>query len=64
MEGELIHADQHGAIIIPNDVISNLYAAINTLLETEKIILEPSKKGPMSFKEFEEAWSTFEKSRT
>ena len=29
-----------------------------------RIILEPSKKGPMSFKEFEAAWSIFEKSRT
>ena len=63
-EGALLHADQHGAIVIPDNVISDLYSAINTLLKTEKLILEPSKKGPMSFKEFEEAWSTFEKSRT
>jgi hypothetical protein len=45
-------------------LISDLYSAINTLLKTEKLILEPSKKGPMSFKEFEEAWSIFENSRT
>ena len=64
VEGELIHADQHGAIIIPNDVISNLYSAINTLLETEQIILEPSKKGSMSFEDFEKVWSKFEASRT
>ena len=63
-EGSLVHADQHGAIVIPDDVIPNLYSAINTLLKTEKLIIEPSKKGPMSFEEFKKAWSKFENSRT
>ena len=63
-EGALVHADQHGAIVIPENVILNLYSAIKTLLASEQLILKPAKKGSMSFEDFEEAWSNFENSRT
>ena len=63
-EGALVHADQHGAIVIPENVILNLYSAINILLDSEQLILKPAKKGSMSFEDFEKAWSSFEKSRT
>lgn len=63
-EGDLIHADRHGAVVIPNDVIETLEDAINKLLSTENLILEPARQSNFGFKEFEKAWTEFENSRT
>jgi regulator of RNase E activity RraA len=63
-EGDLIHADRHGAIVIPADVIDVLEDAIDKLLSTEHLILEPARKDEFDFDAFEKAWTTFENSRT
>lgn len=63
-EGDLIHADQHGAVIIPPDVFGKLGAAIETLLSSEEIILGPARKAGFDIKALEEAWTIFEKART
>ena len=63
-EGDLIHADRHGALIIPKDVIETLEASIEKLLSTEILILKPARSAEFDFEVFEEAWDTFEKSRT
>jgi len=63
-EGDLIHADRHGALIIPKDVKKTLEASIEKLLSTETLILEPARSAEFDFEVFEEAWDTFEKSRT
>ena len=41
-EGELIHADRHGSIVIPHDVIPKLKSAIETVVDSEAIILGPA----------------------
>lgn len=63
-DGDLIHADRHGALVVPEDVIEGLEAAILKLLETEKLVLDPARKEGFDFAAFEAAWSAFEKSRT
>ena len=63
-EGDLIHADRHGAVVIPKDVIETLESAIEKLLSTEHLILEPARKAGFDFDVFENAWAQFEKSRT
>ena len=63
-EGDLIHADRHGALVIPKDVIETLETSIEKLLSTETLILEPARSAEFDFEVFEEAWDTFEKSRT
>jgi regulator of RNase E activity RraA len=63
-EGDLVHADRHGALVIPPDVVGDLAAAIETLFRAERCILEPARKGPMTFAEFEAAWAAFEQART
>jgi len=62
--GDLIHADRHGAVVVPPDVIDTLEGAILKLLETEKLVLEPARRDGFDFSVFEEAWAAFEKSRT
>lgn len=62
--GDLVHADRHGAVVIPEDVIENLEAAIDKLLSTEHLILEPARQPGFDFYTFEAAWAKFEKNRT
>lgn len=62
--GDLIHADRHGALVIPPDVIADLESAIVKLLETERLVLEPARGEGFDFAAFEAAWSAFEKART
>jgi regulator of RNase E activity RraA len=63
-EGDLIHADRHGAVAIPAEVLPKLDAAIETLLRSEKIILDPLRSGTVDFERFEDLWAQFEKART
>ena len=63
-DGDLIHADRHGGVVIPQDVIPNLEAAIITMFETEKLILEPARQDDFDFDAFKKAWAAFEAART
>ncbi|WP_293575762.1 RraA family protein [Phaeobacter sp.] len=63
-DGDLIHADRHGALVIPTEVLSELEAAILKLLATEKLILDPAKADGFDFDAFEVAWAAFEAART
>ena len=62
--GDLIHADRHGAVVIPPDVVDQLAAAIAKMQETERLVLEPARAEGFDFSAFEEAWTAFEKART
>ncbi len=63
-DGDLIHADRHGAVVIPQDVIPTLEAAIRKLLDTENLVLDPARQDGFDFEAFEAAWAAFEKART
>jgi len=62
--GALIHADRHGAVVVPDDVIADLEDAIRKLLNTERIVLDAAVREGFDFAAFEIAWSAFEKART
>jgi len=61
---DLIHADQHGALVTPTDVIGALEAAIQKLLSTERIVLDAARKKSFDFDTFKKVWDEFERSRT
>ncbi|WP_424833025.1 RraA family protein [Ruegeria sp.] len=61
--GDLIHADRHGALVIPEDVIDQLEGAIHKLLSTERIILDAASQPGFDFEKFQSAWTAFEKAR-
>jgi regulator of RNase E activity RraA len=63
-QGDLIHADRHGALVIPPEVVPNLQAGIERLLATERLVLDPAREPSFDFAAFEAAWSAFEKART
>ena len=62
-DGDLIHADRHGALVVPADVIPTLSGAIDKLLASESVILEPARREGFDFEAFEKAWAAFEQSR-
>lgn len=62
--GDLVHADRHGAVVVPPDVIPNLAAAIAKMQSTERLILDPARAEGFDFAAFEAAWTAFEKART
>ena len=63
-QGELIHADRHGALVIPNDVIPLLKTAIHTVVSNEAIVLEPARQKGFNIDKLEAAWAKFEAKRT
>jgi regulator of RNase E activity RraA len=63
-DGDLIHADRHGALVIQPDVLPILEAAIYKLLDTEKLVLDPARQDGFDFDAFEAAWMAFENART
>ena len=63
-DGDLVHADRHGALVIPKGYDGDLAAAIKKLLETEKIVLSAARAPGFDFARFEAAWTAFEAART
>jgi regulator of RNase E activity RraA len=61
--GDLVHADRHGAVVVPPEVIGGLAAAIDKMRATEALVLEPARRPGFDFAAFEAAWSAFEKAR-
>lgn len=62
--GDLVHADRHGAVVVPTDVIDDLETSILKMQQTERLILDPARKKGFDFGAFETAWNDFEKART
>lgn len=63
-QDELVHADRHGALVIPAEVIPELKKAIETVFESEAIVLGPARDPGFDIIKLEEAWAKFEKART
>jgi regulator of RNase E activity RraA len=62
--GDLVHADRHGAIVVPPDALPVLAASIAKMQSTERLILDPARAEGFDFAAFETAWAAFEKART
>lgn len=61
--GDLVHADRHGAVIIPEGVETELPTAIQTMIKREQIVLDAARAPGFNFEKFKAAWQQFEKSR-
>ncbi|SFJ82756.1 RraA family protein [Jannaschia pohangensis] len=62
-DGDLIHSDRHGAVVVPPEVLPRLEAAIDRLLAAEGIVLGPLQEGPVSLEDFRKLWAAFEAAR-
>ncbi|WP_068115918.1 RraA family protein [Tropicimonas marinistellae] len=64
LPGNLVHADRHGAVVIPDDVAHVLGSAIRTTQANERIVLDAAAREGFDFAAFEQAWREFERRRT
>ena len=55
-DGELIHADQHGAVIIPLEVAGEVPAAAARIARVESVVIEASKQPGFNFDALKKAW--------
>lgn len=62
--GDLVHADRHGAVVVPPEVVPRLAGAIARMQATERLILDPARAPGFDVAAFEAAWAAFEKART
>jgi len=62
--GDLVHADRHGAVVVPLDVVDQLADAIGKMQSTEHLVLGPAREDGFDFAKFEAAWAAFEAART
>ena len=63
-QDELIHADRHGALVVPPEVIPDLKGAIETVIASEAIVLGPARAPGFDIETLEEVWAKFEAART
>jgi regulator of RNase E activity RraA len=55
-DGDIIHADKHGAVIIPDQAISIIKKAINHMTKKEKHLIEAAKQENFNINSLKEAW--------
>jgi regulator of RNase E activity RraA len=53
--GDIVHADQHGAVVIPEAVIDKIPAAVDLLQRKEAVILDMAKAPGFNFEKLAEA---------
>ena len=63
-QGDLVHADRHGAVVVPPEVLPALGAAIERLFASERLVLGPARAEGFGIEALREAWAAFEKART
>lgn len=61
--GDLVHADRHGAVVVPPEVVGGLAEAVGRLRASEAVILGPAREGFGDWAAFEAAWGAFERAR-
>lgn len=63
-QDELVHADRHGSLVIPAEVIPDLKTAIETVITSESIVLGPAREPGFTIEKLEQVWAKFEAART
>jgi regulator of RNase E activity RraA len=54
-DGDLIHADQHGAVVIPHDVATQVKAAAEQIGRRERVLIEASQQPGFNIEKFRKA---------
>lgn len=55
-DGDLLHADQHGAVVIPADVAKDVPIAAALIARREAVIIEASQEPGFNFERLRKAW--------
>ncbi len=52
---DVVHADRHGAVVVPHDVVTRIPAAIELLTRKEKVILDMARAQGFNIAKLKEA---------
>lgn len=55
-DGDLIHADQHGAVVVPRDAAPSISEAAARIARTEAVVIEAAKQPGFDFDALKQAW--------
>ena len=55
-DGDLIHADQHGAVVVPGDVAADIRKAADGIARREAVLIEASKEAGFGMDEMRDAF--------
>ena len=53
---DIIHADRHGAVVVPADAVAKIPAAVDLLSRREKVIIEASRQPGFSIERLRQAY--------
>jgi len=56
-DGNIVHADRHGAVVIPADAVRGIPAAIDLITRREKVVLDMCKRSDFNIAALREALS-------
>lgn len=56
-DGDIVHADRHGAVVIPKQYLDKLPAAIDLMTRREKVLLDATRRPNFDLSELKEAFS-------
>lgn len=62
--GDFIHADRHGAAVVPPEILPELADAIRQMQEGEQLVIGPAKEPGFDIAALEKAWEAFENARS
>ena len=54
---DVIHADRHGAVVIPHDAVAKIPAAVDLLARRERVIIDASKQPGFSIERLRQAYN-------
>lgn len=57
-DGDLVHADLHGAVVIPHDVADKVMDAAAAIVRREAVIINAAKKPDFNVQKLREAQGT------
>jgi regulator of RNase E activity RraA len=55
--GDLVHADRHGALVIPADVAAQLPEAARRVMKVERVLIDASKQPDFGIEKLEQLLS-------
>ncbi len=56
MDGDLIHADQHGAVVIPAEAAAKVKDAANLLAKRERVVISAAREPGFNMDRLRKAW--------
>ena len=53
-DGDLIHADRHGAVVIPLDLAEKVRSAADQIIASERVVIEAARQPGFNFEKLKE----------